>query len=234
MSLQKYFSEYKYFAPSLEQKESLKDCLSELREHLEIVLRLKKLARASSLAFVRYEDSITGLMNGIKNITPIFLQNKSLDITHKESYINPYLSIRDWLRSDLIDIESLIEAINKCYQLEESSNQYEAKIQEKKKKIEDIQGGKISLSQRIMSKNHESLVSDEEKKLQDLELTKESLDKIIVIALGKLLQNDIPRFKQQKIYKVCVTMRNYSNTTAQEYQEIAEQILQIEEILFKQ
>ena len=57
------------------------------------------------------------------------------------------------------------------------------------------------------------------------------MSRINSICIGKLLQFDIPKFKQQKIYKICITMRDYSKTTVQEYQEIAEQILQIEESL---
>ena len=170
-------------------------------------------------------------MNGIKEITPIFLINKNLNLASKENYVNPYLSLREWLRADILDIESMIEAINKYLSMEAEAQEIEAKIEKKKRSLEQINSGKKSISQRLSSKPTETRASEEEKKIANLEANKEALEIIISITIGRLLQNDILKFKQQKIYKICTTMRNYSSITVNEYQEIAEQILQIEENL---
>ena len=176
---------------------------------------------------------MAGLINGIKTITPMFLVNKDVNISPKENYVNPYTNIREWLRGDLLDVESMIEAINKYILMEEDVIGIEAKIEKKKKNLEAIQAGKKSLSQRLSSKTQETRVLEEEKKIEYLGATREALLKVISICIGKLLQSDIPKFKQQKIYKICFTMRNYSKATVQEYQEIAEQVLQIEESLLR-
>ena len=228
---QQVFSEFTYFQPSLEQKSELKDLLAEFGSILNILIKVKKLARNSFIAFSKYQESIAGLMNGIKEITPIFLINKNLNLASKENYVNPYLSLREWLRADILDIESMIEAINKYLSMEAEAQEIEAKIEKKKRSLEQINSGKKSISQRLSSKPTETRASEEEKKIANLEANKEALDIIISITIGRLLQNDILKFKQQKIYKICTTMRNYSSITVNEYQEIAEQILQIEENL---
>ena len=228
---QQVFSEFTYFQPSLEQKSELKDLLAEFGSILNILIKVKILARNSFIAFSKYQESIAGLMNGIKEITPIFLINKNLNLASKENYVNPYLSLREWLRADILDIESMIEAINKYLSMEAEAQEIEAKIEKKKRSLEQIKSGKKSISQRLSSKPTETRASEEEKKIANLEANKEALDIIISITIGRLLQNDILKFKQQKIYKICTTMRNYSSITVNEYQEIAEQILQIEENL---
>ena len=230
-SYQELFAEFTYFQPSLQHKAELREFLIEFQEINQIIRKVKKVARSSSLAFARYEESIAGLMNGLKTVTPLVLQNRNLNIIPKENYVNPYLNIREWLRADLLDIESIIEGINACLALEDNIKNIEVKIEKKKKTLEGLQSGKKSISQRIFNKPQESIVSEEEKGIEELEISKDALEKILAICIGKMLQSDIPKFKQQKVYKICVTMRNYSLSTVQEYQEIAEQILQIEESL---
>ncbi|OMJ77087.1 hypothetical protein SteCoe_22129 [Stentor coeruleus] len=225
------FSEYTYFQPSLEQKIEIKELQKDVQELYEILKKVKKQARLSSFAFGRYEESISGLMNGLKTITPMLLINKNLNVTAKENYVNPYLNIRDWLRSDILDVESMMDGLNKYFVLEDDIGSVQMRIEKKKKHLEQLQSGKKSISERLTNKTNEALVEEEGKGIEELESYKESLEKITNISIGKLLQCDIPKFKQQKIYKICVTMRNYSLATVQEYQEIAEQILQIEESL---
>lgn len=228
---QELFAEYTYFQPSLQQKNELRELLIEFQEILTILCKVKRKAKNSSFAFGKYEESISGLMNGLKTITPLVLSNKNLNIIPKENYVNPYLSIREWLRADILDVEAMIEAINRSITLEEDIRNIEVKIEKKKKSLESVQSGKKSISQRLFNKTQESIVSDEEKSIEEFELIKDAMEKILTITIGKMLQCDIPKFKQQKVYKICVTMRNYSLCTVQEYQEIAEQILQIEESL---
>jgi hypothetical protein len=209
----------------------LRDFLIEFQEIHAILKKVKKVARSSSFAFAKYEETIAGLMTGLKNITPLVLQNRNLNIVPKENYVNPYLNIREWLRADLLDIEAMIEGVNGCISIEENIKNIEVRIEKKKRHLEGLQSGKKTISQRIFSKTQESVVGEEEKGIEELEATKDALEKILAISIGKMLQSDIPKFKQQKVYKICVTMRNYSLSTVQEYQEIAEQILQIEESL---
>lgn len=228
---QELFAEYTYFQPSLQQKGELRELLIEFQEIHSILVKVKKMAKNSSFAFAKYEESIAGLMNGLKTITPMVLPNKNLNIVPKENYVNPYISIREWLRADILDVEAMIEGINRSIAIEEDIKNIEVKIEKKKKSLESLQSGKKSISQRIFNKTQESAVSEEEKGIEELETLKDALEKILTITIGKLLQSDVPKFKQQKVYKICVTMRNYSLCTVQEYQEIAEQILQIEESL---
>ena len=113
ITYQGIFCEYTYFQPNIEQKSELKEHLKDFQEIHDVMLRVKKLARVSCISFVKYQESLSGLIHGIKVITPMFLINKDLDIASKENYVNPYSGLRDWLRSDVLDIESMIEAINK-------------------------------------------------------------------------------------------------------------------------
>lgn len=228
---QELFAEYTYFQPSLQQKGELRELLIEFQEIHSILSKVKKTAKNSSFAFAKYEESIAGLMNGLKTITPMVLPNKNLNIVAKENYVNPYLSIQEWLRADILDVEAMIEGIHRSIAIEEDIKNIEVKIEKKKKALESLQSGKKSISQRLFNKTQESVVSEEEKGIEELETLKDALEKILTITIGKMLQSDVPKFKQQKIYKICVTMRNYSLCTVQEYQEIAEQILQIEESL---
>jgi hypothetical protein len=228
---QEVYREFTYFHPSLQQKSEFEDILKDFSEVHAVLTKVKKLARLNSAAFLRYQESFSSLMTGIKTITPLFLNTKSLNLSPKENFVNPYIGIRDWLRSDILDVECVIEGINKYKQIEEDIRNLEVKIEKKKKTLEEIQGGKRSLSQRLFNKTQENIANEEEKSINELEEVKDALEKISAISAGKLLINDIPKFKQQKIYKICATMRNYSMSTVQEYQEIAEQVLQIEESL---
>lgn len=228
---QDVFREFTYFQSDLQQKSEVREYLKEFQEISEVLAKVKHLAKLSFHAFAKYEESINGLISGIKLITPMFLMNKNLNLDPKENYVNPYTSIREWLRADILDAHAMIETIMRYIQLEDDVGNIEVKIEKKKKGLEQVQGGKKSLSQRLSSKTQESRIAEEEKKIEELENNKEAFSRIGLICLGKLLQSDIPKFKQQKVYKICVSMRNYSKTTVQEYQEIAEQILQIEENL---
>ena len=225
------FCEFTYFQPDLGQKSEIREFLKEFEEILAILYKVKHLAKLSFLAFARYEECIGGLMNGIKMVTPMFLINKNININSKENYVNPYTSVREWLRADILDVEAMMEAINREILMEEDIGNMEINLEKKKKGLESIQGGKKSISDRIFSKPQEARVAEEERKIEEMESSIEALRRINSICIGKLLQSDIPKFKQQKVYKICITMRNYSKTTVQEYQEIAEQILQIEESL---
>ena len=228
---QNTFCEFTYFQPDLQQKSEIREFLKEFQEVLAILCKVKHLAKLSFLAFAKYEECIGGLMNGIKAVTPMFLTNKNININSKENYVNPYTSVREWLRADILDVEAMIEAINREILMEEDIASMETNLEKKKKGLESIQGGKKSISDRIFSKTPEARLAEEERKIEELESSREALSRINSICIGKLLQFDIPKFKQQKIYKICITMRDYSKTTVQEYQEIAEQILQIEESL---
>lgn len=182
--------------------------------------------------FGYYEKELLGLITDMKNVNKFYLaDSREINILPRETKENPYETVLDWVRTEILDIRAIIEAIGKISECQNSKRKLEEKIDSERRSLLKLQMGKKGLLQMMSKKPKEHYIDRSSKEVSKIDEELQSLDKIINIITGKLLNHDIPSFKEGKAHIYEVTIKKVTIDSAQVLEYLISQTQQIQDIL---
>lgn len=191
---------------------TLEDCLRRVRN-------FKKTCKKNALSFYRYENGLLNLSTGIGQVVQYFYPKNGNFQTLQKKSTNPYKILLDWARREMVEIEAFIESIEKKVYLESVLAKCQAKLGKQQHDLESFQGGKKSLMQKLRKKNNEETTKELEGHVVDTEKEIQALQEIIKIAMDRLINFQIPMFRDKEIEKLEATIRCYSGVIVDEYSD---------------
>lgn len=128
-----------------------------------------------------------------------------------------------------MDLQAIIEAIQKKVEYKKVQEKAEGKLEAEKKRLQKLHLGKKSLSQFFSSKSKEEHLKHIEDNTAYLDKKIQSLALVNKIISVLLIHKEIPRFKQLKANKYEMIMRTFACAATQEFEFMVAQAKQIEE-----
>ncbi|OMJ94503.1 hypothetical protein SteCoe_2275 [Stentor coeruleus] len=203
---------------------TLEDCLRRVKS-------FKKSCKKSVLSFYRYEDSLTRLSGGVNQITHYFFPTRENTVDFIKKATNAYKILLDWARRELLEIESLMDTIEKKLYLEQILVKCQTRLGVYQKGLENFQSGKKSLMQRLSKKTDEQKLKHLEGHVADSEKELVALQEVIRIATGRLIHYQIPRFKEKEAEKLECTIRSYSGLIVEEFNDFITHFTSLQETI---
>jgi hypothetical protein len=90
-----------------------------LKNSLEKIRRMKATVKRNIENFHTMKYNLCKLMAGIKELTPVFRRNEEVVFNVKRKRYQMYQVLLDWARSEILDIEAIIEGIMKMKEITE-------------------------------------------------------------------------------------------------------------------
>lgn len=190
-----------------------------LEDGLKKVKAFKKTCKKNVLSFFRYEHGLAELSSNIGQLSQHFFQNIGvLEVLQKKAN-NPYKVLLDWARREAVEIEALLESIDKKGYLESVLAKSQARLGKQQQELESFQGGKKSLMQKLRKKNDEETVKELQEHVASTESEILALKNIISIAMDRFVNYLIPFFRDKEIEKLEATIRCYAGVIVDEYSD---------------
>ena len=134
---------------------------------------------------------------------------------------NPYIRFKYWVKEEIVDLHSLLEAISHRNSLESQKQKLENKIKKAGSDLEKLQMGKTTIktlfksqsSKQAMITNLTTFIAQAEK---DIEVYR----KIIRLVTIYLYQNVIPKFKTTKVNGYIASLKEFSDSESKNSKEL--------------
>ncbi|CAG9315762.1 unnamed protein product [Blepharisma stoltei] len=180
--------------------------------------------------FAEYEEHLTPLMNGLKDVNSLYvlLGCKEFRVLTREIYTNPYFMLLDYLKSEIMDLKAIIEAIHKKKAYDRITTKAEERLENERKKLQKIQQGNKSLAMIITNKPKDAVVEKLSSDIAELENELQAIYSITRIISSQLFSHEIPRFKKEKIYRFETVMRTFLSANIQELESLIAQTQKID------
>lgn len=190
-----------------------------LEDNIRRVRNFKKVCKKNALSFYRYEDGLLNLSSSIGQVVQYFSHNKGNFQSLQKKSTNPYKIFLDWARREIVETEAFLESIEKKVYLEAVLAKCQAKLGKQQHDLESFQGGKKSLMQKLMKKNDEETIKQLESHVVDTEKEIQALQEIIKISMDRLVNFQIPQFRDKETEKLEGTIRCYSGVIVDEFSD---------------
>lgn len=223
------FPEVQGFVLTNDTQAHLTQVLAILQESLSKVKAFKKTCKSNVLSFYRFEEGIVNLSTGINQITHFFYPTKEMGVELSKRATNPYKVLLDWARKESLEIESLIEAVEKKFYFDGVLSKSHSKFEKQQQGLENFQSGKKSFFQRLSKKPNEVKSKELESEVKDSENELMALQEIVRIATGRLIEVQVPFFQEKEVEKLESTIRCYSGLIVEEYNDFITHFTNIQE-----
>lgn len=194
---------------------------------LQALIEFQDQCRLCVESFDSFEVDLIAFIAEFREIGTVFTA-KTSDAGNRESFFNPYVILLDWVFAEILDIESLIEAIEARHKYNLVVTSLENKLESHKKSLTKIQSGKKSFSQLFSKKSKEDI---EQKTQSDIETLEKSIhiskDCHKIMSL-RLLNKEIPMFKTAKLETYKHIMKVFSTASIQELTILVQQTQSLE------
>ena len=166
-------------------------------------------------------------MHGAKGVAEVYLC-KHFDTKQRDMFINPYWSLRDWVHSEILDTEAMIEAILKLTEYDSLLLKLQQKYSEEEKQSVDLREGKKNFFTILRIKSQDEAIKDKANSAETVLKEINAVNTIRNALYYVLLEIDIFKFISAKteVYKNC--LRDCCRNTVQEYEELISQIQSIQ------
>ena len=217
------------FQLSNDIQSELANSLSTLQETLNKVVQFKKRCKSNVLSFYRYEEGLVNLSTGISEVKRYFFPTKDTGVELAKKATNPYKILLDWARKEALEVESLIEVIEKRMYLDEVLSKIQARLGKQQQGLENFQHGKKSFFQKLSKKPTDQKTKELEDEIRESESDAQALQEVIRLATGRLVGYQIPLFKEKEVEKLESTIRCYSGLIIEEYNDFITHFTNIQE-----
>ncbi|CAG9315430.1 unnamed protein product [Blepharisma stoltei] len=217
-----------------EDERNLEKLLSTFEDGLENLQKFENSCKISVDYFGIYDKELSGLIQGIKNVNKLYANGfggREINVEIRDTYTNPFYILLDWARAEILDQQSIIEAIQKKSEFKKILDKAEGNFDSEKQKLQKMHTGRKPISQIFSSKSKQDHIKNAESNHQYLEKELQSIAMINKIISLLLIRREIPRFKQQKASRYETMMRNFACAECQEFEYIVSQALQIQDCL---
>ena len=174
-----------------------------------------------------FESDFITFLSDLKEIGAVFTAKPS-NQDNRENFFNPYMILLDWAVAEILDLESILEAIETRKKYSQIVSKFENKLEASRKALAKIQSGKKSLSQLFSKKSKEDLSSKFQKDVEVFESGLESIRKCYKIISLRLINREIPMFKQAKLVTYKHVMKVFATASIQELTVLVQQVQGLE------
>uniref|UniRef100_A0A7S3IA72 Uncharacterized protein n=1 Tax=Fabrea salina TaxID=342563 RepID=A0A7S3IA72_9CILI len=228
---QNHFAEFAMYPNNDYWKIEFEECLTFFRSGRDLMQKFEVVVKKNFDYFDSFRKESTAIVHLVNNLSEYFsaFGIKEVSITPKENFSNPYCVLLDWTRSEILDLLAIIEAIEKQYELEKHLSKSEEKLSKFNTKLEKAKTGKKTFSQYFSSKTKEQLVEEIGKAISREKEVISAYQNLIKIIKARLINLELPRFKQQKVDKLEMVMRTYISSSKTEFETLISQLQQIDQ-----
>jgi len=204
------------------------------KQGLEKLKKFERVCENIVRNYSTFTQEHSHLLEGINQISEFqnnYFGSQKIDIPTREMYSNPYWVLLDWVRTEILDLNAIIQTVESRNSVSSELSRCEhalSKLESDQKKTSE---GKKSLSQILSSKTPEERSRVIQASIHDQEEKIQSLKSLLNLISNKMLTFDIPRFKQQKANKFEVVMRSFSGSATEEFNYFIEHSSAIEQKL---
>jgi hypothetical protein len=134
---------------------------------------------------------------------------------------NPFIRFKYWVKEEIIDLNSLIEAIGHKNSLESRKNKLEAKIKTTNSELEKLNAGKKTLKTIFKSTNGKAnTITSLTTFIAQAEKDVEILKKLIKVLTVYLYIKVIPEFKEKKVKGYVKGLKDFSDSESKNSNEL--------------
>ena len=156
-------------------------------------------------------------------VLPEITDIEEVKIPDRAEIANPFEELLFWTRGEILDTKAMIEAVQRLLSIPERKQEYMKKLEKKKKSYDNLKQGKSDLKD--IFKNRSKTKS--KKTLEFYELEVQGLETIEKTCIGKLMNIDLPLFKQQKIQSLSSSVSTFSSLMQSELGKMKHQLTYI-------
>jgi len=138
----------------------------------------------------------------------------------KQEMVNPFVSFRDWLQEEMLDVEAMLVTIKQIHNLLETETKLKNKLAELEEDVKKGQQGQVNIFKSLFKKKEDIIAETEKEK----EITQQKIVDIeeIIKIVGDNMENQIEVFKNDKTQnyykylKIFAIMQRESNRVIRE------------------
>ena len=160
--------------------------------------------------------SIKGLESNLQKVTNVL----NLQIPERETMNNPFEILLTWVKGEILDTKAMIEAMQKLLSLPERKAEYVKKLDKKRKDLENLKQGKSDLKSIFSSKSKDDQKQSGKKTVEFYEFEVSGIDTIQKTAVGKLMNYDLPEYKNNKIINLSKAVQLFAELMQSELGKI--------------
>ena len=175
--------------------------------------------------FTNYEkDNMMTYADNNENAL-IFFNPSNNDLSEKilklkQEMVNPFVSFRDWLQEEMLDVEAMLLTIKQIHNLLETQVKLKNKLAELEENVKKGQQGQVNIFKSLFKKKEDIIAETEKEK----EITQQKIVDIeeIIKIVGDNMENQIEVFKNEKTQnyykylKIFAIMQRESNRVIRE------------------
>ena len=151
--------------------------------------------------FTNYEkDNMMNYADNNENAL-IFFNPSNNDLSEKilklkQEMVNPFVSFRDWLQEEMLDVEAMLLTIKQIHNLLETQVKLKNKLAELEENVKKGQQGQVNIFKSLFKKKEDIIAETEKEK----EITQQKIADIeeIIKIVGDNLENQMEIFKNDK------------------------------------
>ncbi|OMJ95093.1 hypothetical protein SteCoe_1633 [Stentor coeruleus] len=194
---------------------------------LQALIEFQDQCRLCVESFDSFEVDLIAFIAEFREIGTVFTA-KTSEAGNRESFFNPYVILLDWVFAEILDVESLIEAIETRYKYHLVVASLENKLESHKKSLTKIQSGKKTFSQYFSKKSKEDIEQKTQSEIEILEKNIQVSKDCHKIMSLRLLNKEIPMFKTAKLETYKHIMKVFSTASIQELTILVQQTQSLE------
>lgn len=223
----KVFEQYAFYTRTPETEKEISDVTEFFNHGKGLIEKFEAQCKLSQQVFKQIDDGTNKIMGNIKDLTR-FYGEKIIEVRQRDKIEDPYEELLAWTRNTLLEIQGVLEGIGRRADLERSKSLTLQKIEEEKKNILKRQSGKKKIIQYFNKKSSEFYISQSENEIKNLEQSTTSLDCILNFSSAMMLKDEMPDFKNRKIFTLGVVVDISCERSQKELEGIIEQLKELE------
>jgi hypothetical protein len=210
----------------------LRKCQKNLEDFLKSVISASEKSETDKKqyielirGFTNYEkDNMMTYADNNENAL-IFFNPSNNDLSEKvlklkQEMVNPFVSFRDWLQEEMLDVEAMLLSIKQIHNLLETETKLKNKLAELEEDVKKGQQGQVNIFKSLFKKKEDIIAETEKEK----EITQQKIVDIeeIIKIVGDNMENQIEVFKNDKTQnyykylKIFAIMQRESNRVIRE------------------
>jgi hypothetical protein len=208
--------------PDAQTTENIQNFLNFCSIFIPAFEKFEKICISAGNSLQVYQNSSDIFIDSLKTISAGLLEIieiQEVKVPDRAEIINPFEELLFWARGEILDTRAMIEAIQKLLSLPDRKAEYSKQLEKKKKKYENLKQGKTDVKDAIFRNSK----GKQKQNLEFYELEAEGLKTIESISLGKLMNLDLPSFKELKTTSLSHAVKVFSGLMQSELGKIKHQ-----------
>lgn len=223
----KIFNEFSSQDMSVEVRVNIENFLNFCSISLPAFEKFEKSCKVALDSLTVYKNTNDIMINGLKTVGTILQKVTNISSIHvpeRENITNPFETLLYWIRGEILDTKAMIETVQKLLSLPERKAEYSKKLENKKKKLENLKQGKSDLRSIFSSKSKDDQKKSSKKTVEFYEYEVTGIETILKITAWKLVNYDLPDYKQNKINNLSIAVQLFAELMQSELGKIKHQI----------